>query len=55
MTYHIEDYTQDQLPCDCDDEQLELPYDWDSEEAQGTEEELKAEANTMYGALAAGA
>ena len=42
------------------DEQPELPYDWDSEEAQGTAEELKAEAfkgisNTMYGALSADA
>ena len=26
------------------EEQPELPYDWDSEEAQGTAEELKAEA-----------
>ena len=25
------------------EEQTELPYDWDSEEAQGTKEELKAE------------
>ena len=33
--------------------QPELPYDWDSEEAQGTKEELKAEtfkelSNTLY-------
>ncbi len=28
------------------EEQTELPYDWDSEEAQGTKEELKAE--TIY-------
>ena len=26
------------------EEQTELPYDWDSEEAQGTAEELRAEA-----------
>ena len=34
-----------------------LPFDWDSEEAQGTAEELRAEAskrpvNTLYGDLA---
>ena len=29
------------------DEQPELPYDWDSEEAQGTKEELKAETIHM--------
>ena len=38
MSDYIEDYIQDQLP-----------YDWDSEEAQGTKEEL---ANTAYGARA---
>ena len=42
------------------EEHTELPFDWDSEEVQGTEEELKAEAskgisNTLYGALAADA